>query len=287
MANSSKQNCEKEFAMANSHYKNWNSNSPRRIAITKNNLFTKKYKTMANQIEEIRLTDINNMAYFNFMKSTVERAEGNAKVAENAAEALAALKEKVTALDEVLNISQKNPTTDKITAADTERDGFYMGYKSAVKGFLKMPAGTMHDAAATLWQNIKDYRVDPREQLDKETGKLVNLIADLEQKYSAEVAALGLTAFVENMKTANETVRTLLIERDNEESARIVGAVKAARAETDEAYKSLVLRVNALWVVQYDAAYDTFITEMNEQIERYKQEVITPRKKKDDNTPEE
>jgi len=231
-----------------------------------------------NQIEGIDLTRVNNMAYFNFMKSVAERAEGNAKVAENAAEALAALKEKVAALDEVLNQSRKNPTTDKITAADAERDGFYMGYKSAVKGFLKMPAGTMRDAAATLWQSIKDYKIDPKEQLDKETGKLVNLITDLEGKYATQVAALGLTAFVENMKSANETVRTLLIERDNEESARVVGAVKSARAETDEAYKSLVLRVNALWVVQYDAAYDTFISEMNEQIERYKQEVIPARK---------
>jgi len=32
--------------------------------------------------------------------------------------------------------------------------------------------------------------------------------------------------------------------------------------------------------VQYDDAYDTFIMEMNEQIARYKQEVIAPRKKK-------
>jgi len=184
----------------------------------------------------------------------------------------------VAALDEVLNLSQKNPTTDKISAADADRDGFYMGYKSAVKGFLKMPAGTLQDAAKTLWQSIKDYKIDPKEQLDKETGKLVNLITDLEEKYAAEVSALGLTAFVENMKTANETVRTLLIERDNDESTRVVGAVKAARSETDEAYKGLVLRVNALWVVQYDEAYDTFITEMNEQIERYKQEVIPARK---------
>jgi len=245
-------------------------------------IIIKIHKTMANQIKEIKLTSINNMAYFNFMKSALERAEGNAKVTEDAAAQVGVLKTKVDALDEVLNLSRKNPTTDKITAADAERDSYYMGYKSAVKGFLKIPSSTMRDAAETLWQNIKDYKIDPKEQLDKETGKLVNLLGDLEEKYSAQVAALGLTAFVENMKTANETVRTLLIERDNAESARIVGTVKTARAETDEAYKSLVLRVNALWVVQYDDAYDTFITEKNEQIARYKQEVIAARKKKEE-----
>jgi len=36
--------------------------------------------------------------------------------------------------------------------------------------------------------------------------------------------------------------------------------------------------VNALWVVQYDAAYDTFINEQNEQIDYYKQNVLKKRK---------
>lgn len=231
-----------------------------------------------DQIGNLDLTRVNNMAYFNFMTATVERAEGNATVASKAATQTSALKVDVAQLDEVLNLSQKNPTTDKIAAADTERDSYYTGYKSAVKGFLKMPAGTMRDAAETLWQNIKDYKIDTKEQLDKETGKLSNLIGDLEEKYSEEVAALGLSAFVENMKTANETVRTLLIERDNEESARVAGAVKSVRAACDEAYRSLVQMVNALEVVSPDDNIALFISEQNELIDRYKEQVIPARK---------
>jgi len=242
---------------------------------------------MANQIQDIRLTDINNMAYYNFMKGVVERAEGNTKVTEGAATQVAALKADLAVLDEVLNISRKNPLTIKIGEADAERDGYYSGYKTAVKGYLKMHAGAMREAAEALWQNIKDYKIDPKEQLDKETGKIENLVGDLENKLKEHVTALGLTVFVEQMKAANETVRTLLIERDNEESARIVGAVKDARTTADEDYKSLVMMVNALWLVNYDDAYDTFINEMNEQIERYKKEVIKPRKKNTSETPKE
>jgi len=46
----------------------------------------------------------------------------------------------------------------------------------------------------------------------------------------------------------------------------------------DEAYQNFVVRVNALWVVQYDDAYDTFINEQNEQIDYYKQNVLKKRK---------
>jgi len=46
----------------------------------------------------------------------------------------------------------------------------------------------------------------------------------------------------------------------------------------DDAYQNFVVRVNALWVVQYDDAYDTFINEQNEQIDYYKQNVLKKRK---------
>ena len=53
-------------------------------------------------------------------------------------------------------------------------------------------------------------KINTAGQLDKETGLLVNFITDLEDKYSAQVAKLGLTAFVTNLKEANERVRMLL-----------------------------------------------------------------------------
>jgi len=40
-------------------------------------------------------------------------------------------------------------------------------------------------------------------------------------------------------------------------------------------------------LVNYDDVYDTFINEMNEQIERYKKEIIKPRKKNTSKTPKE
>jgi hypothetical protein len=112
-----------------------------------------------------------------------------------------------------------------------------------------MPIADMAQAAKVLAQHIKDYKINTADQLDKETGLLVNFITDLENKYSAQVAKLGLTAFVTNMKEANERVRTLTLQRTNEKMGVSVGALKTARTASDNAYRVLVKMVNALALV--------------------------------------
>ena len=65
-----------------------------------------------------------------------------------------------------------------------------------MKGFNDLPVANMAQAAKVLTQHIKDYAIDPKMQLDKETGLLINFIDDLEKKYANEVQTLSLGAFV-------------------------------------------------------------------------------------------
>ena len=69
-----------------------------------------------------------------------------------------------------MKISQKSMLTDDIATADAEHDGLYSGYKKAVNGFRNLPVENMAKAAKLLTQHIKDYAIDPKMQLDKETG---------------------------------------------------------------------------------------------------------------------
>lgn len=232
-----------------------------------------------NQIKTINLSALTNSAHDSFMTEVNNRAKANEKVA--AQPAASVLEDKVAEEDRLLKISQRNDLTAPIAAADHERDKYYLGYKSAVKGYLSMPEGDMLTAAEKLQQHIDDYKVDTRAQLDKETSDVGNLVDDLETKLAAEIATLGLTKFVQNMKTANDNVRTLLQQRDDQGPAIEVGALKAARAKTDNAYRNLVIRVNALWVTNYDDLYDSFISETNRQIERFKEQMKSRKKSAD------
>ena len=226
------------------------------------------------EIYDINIQRMNNGAHFTFVSNILARAEADTAVKGKASELVSNFKVAVAAEDEALKISQKSLLTDDIAKADIDRDALYAGYKKAVEAFLAMPIADMAQAAKVLAQHIKDYKINTAGQLDKETGLLVNFITDLEDKYSAQVAKLGLTAFVTNLKEANERVRMLTLQRTNEKMGVTVGALKAARTSSDDAYRALVKMVNALALVFGEKDYTAFIDYVNTEITHYKREVL-------------
>lgn len=226
------------------------------------------------EIYDINIQRMNNGAHFTFVSNILARAEADTAVKGKASELVSNFKVAVAAEDEALKISQKSLLTDDIAKADIDRDALYAGYKKAVEAFLAMPIADMAQAAKVLAQHIKDYKINTAGQLDKETGLLVNFITDLEDKYSAQVAKLGLTAFVTNLKEANERVRMLTLQRINEKMGVTVGALKAARTASDDAYRALVKMVNALALVFGEKDYTAFIDYVNTEVTHYKREVI-------------
>ena len=226
------------------------------------------------EIYDINIQRMNNGAHFTFVSNILARAEADTAVNGKASELVSNFKVAVAAEDEALKISQKSLLTDDIAKADIDRDALYAGYKKAVEAFLAMPIADMAQAAKVLAQHIKDYKINTAGQLDKETGLLVNFISDLEDKYAAQVAKLGLTAFVTNLKEANERVRTLTLQRTNEKIGITVGALKAARTASDDAYRALVKMVNALALVYGEKDYTAFIDYANTEITHYKREVL-------------
>ena len=234
------------------------------------------------EIGTIAVGRLNNGAHFLYVSNVLARAEADTKVSEKAAAQVSALKTAVAQEDRDLKLSQKSLLTDDIAQADHDRDQLYIGYKQAVKGFLNLPVENLAQAAKVLNQHIIDYAIDPQEQLDKETGMLVNFLADLEGKYAEQVSALSLTPFVTALKEANERVRTFTADRTEERMTQTVGALKASRKASDEAYRALVKWVNALALIEGETEYADFIDYVNTEITHYKREVIGQKSKAPD-----
>ena len=230
------------------------------------------------EIGSISLVNMNNAAHFLFVSNMADRAEKDSAVAEKCAEQVAALRAAVTAEDDNLQLSAKSLVTDKIAEADKERDRLYAGYKKAVSGYEGFPDAAIAEAAKALAQHIKDYKISPQMQMDKETGLLMNFIQDLEGKFSEQIKTLSLGAFVEKLKASNESVRDLTAQRTDERSAKTAGALKTARGVSEEAYKTLVQHVNAHALIEGDEAYSAFIDYANTEIEHFKKEVLKSKK---------
>ena len=226
------------------------------------------------EIDGIKLEALDNGAHFEYHTSTVKRAKADSAVSTRCTKYLTPYEAALDGEDDVYKTSTKDPLTDQIEESDLLRDTIYRGYRDSVKAMSVIPIEATQQAAKTLLQHIKDYKIDVRDQLDKESGKLRNFTADLKGKYAEQVATLGLTDVVNSLATANEKTATLIQERDDANKDAKTGLMKQARAKVDEAYRMLIKVVNALMLVEDEAAYADFADKQNAQIRRYKQRVL-------------
>ena len=236
------------------------------------------------EIETLGLKSVSNGAHFVFIESICKRLDSETELLKNEyfKKAADALKAAFNEENRYFALSKKSASTDEILAADADRDTLYSAYYRSVKSFLRVSSSDLHTAAKTLWQSLVDYGIKPSMQLERETGAIQNLLADCEQKYSAEVAKLGLQTVLASLKTANAKVSELLYSRTTEQSKQMAGALRKARQQSDEAFKQVRKVANAMATLGSAEALKPFADFVNQLIKRYEDEVLPKKKKADD-----
>ena len=237
-----------------------------------------------NEVKSIDLKSVSNGAHFVFIESICKRLDSETELLKNEyfKKAADTLKAAFNEENRYFALSKKNASTDEILAADADRDTLYSAYYRSVKSFLRVSTPDLHTAAKTLWQSLVDYGIKPSMQLERETGAIQNLLADCEQKYSAEVAKLGLQTVLASLKTANAKVSELLYSRTTEQSKQVAGALRKARQQSDEAFKQVRKVANAMATLGSAEALKPFADFVNQLIKRYEDEVLPKKKKADD-----
>ena len=226
------------------------------------------------EIIPISTERMNNGAHFAYHAEVLARANADSKIKAKISIQLTAYRAALDKEDGALVLSRKNLNTDEITRADSQRDSLYLGIKNTVKAFENAADPAMQQSARMLTQLFKDYKIETSMQLDRETGLLSNLIADLEGKYSSQVTVLSLTALLTALKMANETVRTAMSLRTSELAVKEIGAMRSARAIVDDCYRTMVKYINAYALIEGEPDYQNFIDVTNTEIVRYKRQVL-------------
>ena len=237
-----------------------------------------------NEVKSIDLKSVSNGAHFVFVESICKRLDSETELLKNEyfKKAADALKAAFNEENRYFALSKKSASTDEILAADADRDTLYSAYYRSVKSFLRVSSADLHTAAKTLWQSLVDYGIKPSMQLEREMGAIQNLLEDCEQKYSAEVAKLGLQTVLASLKTANAKVSELLYSRTTEQSKQVAGALRKARQQSDEAFKQVRKVANVMATLGSAEALKPFADFVNQLIKRYEDEVLPKKKKADD-----
>jgi len=238
------------------------------------------------QFSPARLTNDAHMEYVNLLSQQIRNlsALNSFPRSQAAVQALLQVRDRE---DDAFMQARKSKETASITEQDKLRDQLYTGFKSAVNGFRKLPIPAMKDAAAAIWEIVQTYKIDTKMQLDKQTSRLRNFIEDIMGNHSSEVALLSLTDTLDQMNTANETVARLMMERDSANAEQVAGALKLAREASDVAIEEVLRGVDSVYYCTGDSATEQFIKYQNELVDRFKKQVVTRAKKKDDTQPEE
>lgn len=243
---------------------------------------------MALKIDTISITLMNKGAHSNYMETVLEYLDKYEPVKAKAQTEYSNLSAALETENQYFNVPKKSENTAEIVESDRLRDAHLMGYENALDyAISSLTDATKLQYAKRLKQHRKEANIDKRAQRDKQTGRMTNFIEDLETKYATEVAALELEVYVAGMKAANEAVKAHSEDRAEEYSTRVKGALKKARAETDDAYRALVEKINALIVIEGETNYQDFVKLLNTEIDRYKREVLNqPSKGKDEDKEE-
>jgi len=171
--------------------------------------------------------------------------------------------------NEALNVVVRSSVTDDLSDADALRDNSFSGLRDTVKGSTNHYKPEMRAAAArvqVLFDTNGNLAVRP---YDEESAALTNLIADLRGSYATEVKTLGLADWITDLEAKNQAFIALKNTRYAEGASKTHLGMNASRLEVDAAYRAIVNKVNALVIVNGEAAYKTFILELNQRIAKH------------------
>lgn len=188
---------------------------------------------------------------------------------------LAAYANELAALDVV----RKNAISDDLVEADDERDNVFRGMSDAVKSALNHFNADIRAAAKRLQIVFNTYGNLTIKPYDAETGSLNSLINDFTTTYAADVATVGLTEWVTELAAKNKAFDDLKNNRYSDEASKTILRMKQERVKTEELYRQIVERINALIVVEGSAAYSEFVAELNKRIEGYNNTIAIRRAK--------
>ena len=184
----------------------------------------------------------------------------------------------VGGVDSAFKLSRASELTKQIADEDTRRDSLYTALKNQVQMYQKFDFDQeMKEAGTYLWTIMKKYAVDVQANYSEESGKLQQMLQELSasEKATALIAKLGLSALVAQLTAANEAVRTLMADRNDERTAQEKAALAKARAAATEAYQDLIAMLNAAALMDDDATrFDQLFLQINELIAYYRQHVV-------------
>ena len=222
-------------------------------------------------ILSIVVSNLRNDEYFQFMSEVDKLVVASTVAALGISDQYTPFKSGLTNVDEVLKVEKGSNQTRLIIEADEKRDRIHKGLELQVESNKNHWDESVVDAALRIGRIIGQYGNLRVLSYNEESSAIGNLVKELTSEANApSLATIGLTTWVSKLGEANDAFQAIFNDRASEVASRSSGNVRAARLLLDPLYEAMVARVNALSVVNGEAAYADFIDKVNYYVDYYK-----------------
>ena len=219
-------------------------------------------------IKKIHLLLLQNEEHAGFNTYTQEYINQYGAATLNVTDQAADHKAKLDDEKSVLDLVQKNTYSERLNTAEDARDYPIRGFFKVVKGMLHHFNPVVEQAAANVDLINKNFSDITYLSDEKQTAATESFLAAL-QAAQADITTLGLADWVTEIKAKQANFELVVKSRNTEDDARPAFNMKAARIATDQSYKAIVDRINALITIDGDAKYAPFVTSLNNRIDQY------------------
>ena len=137
--------------------------------------------------------------------------------------------------------------TAKLAQLDDDRDALVSGILGTSESQLASPISTRKKAAEKVFFNLRAYQGIQRESYSAESAHIHGLLKDAE-KCTAELATLGLTEVVDELKNVQATFDKVAGQRVDEAVATNLGTAKEACKKTDEVFEQVCRTIEAAYI---------------------------------------
>ena len=176
----------------------------------------------------------------------------------------------VDALDAELKQNAKNSFTQSRQEADRVADDTWRGLQMQADAMTRFPNPEVQAIAVKVDEVIERYGTLTEMGYDEEYANMKGVLEELKAFSPEDLEKIGLSVWVAALESAYNDFIQASLNKETEAGDKVKGIVQQRRCEAEEAYYTLVQRVNAGAVYNGDEPYLEFMKMLNAQIDERK-----------------
>ena len=177
----------------------------------------------------------------------------------------------VSKLNLTVNKSQKLANTRSIIEYDHIRDRLIGRFFKQVKDLKNSPLAGEKQLGEILWDAISQYEGMAKNERNKETNEIRGMLRDLDvHELNEAVLNANLGTLRDQIRDNNDEFSNLMSGRNEAETQKDKLYATELRKEAANLYDQIVLRVNAVAILNTIEEVDAFIDRVNTLIEAYR-----------------